>query len=422
MLLIRNGRVLDPYTNINAQMDILIGDDGVIRELGPRLDAPAGCAVYDAAGLTVSPGFVDGHVHFRDPGQTQKEDVLTGAAAAAAGGYATVICMANTLPTCDTPEIIRYVTDKAKGCPVEVLQAGAVTKGLKGQELTDFAALQAAGAPCLTDDGINLTNAGLCRAAMEQAAERDILLSFHEEEPSLVPSPGVNFGSAAAQQFGVPGARASAETAMIARDIALALDTGARVLFQHVSSAQSAALIRTGKKLGARIYAEVTPHHISLTEDDVLAHGTYARMNPPLRREADREALIDALADGTIDMIATDHAPHTAEEKAREFAKAPSGITGLETAFSVCNTYLVQTGRLTPMQLVDRMSKAPAEIYGLTGRAVAAGNYARLVLLDWDSRMVYKTYRSKAVNTPYTGMQLTGAPRAIVTGARVTLR
>ena len=422
MLLIRNGRVLDPYTNINAQMDILIGDDGVIRELGPRLDAPAGCAVYDAAGLTVSPGFVDGHVHFRDPGQTQKEDVLTGAAAAAAGGYATVICMANTLPTCDTPEIIRYVTDKAKGCPVEVLQAGAVTKGLKGQELTDFAALQAAGAPCLTDDGINLTNAGLCRAAMEQAAERDILLSFHEEEPSLVPSPGVNFGSAAAQQFGVPGARASAETAMIARDIALALDTGARVLFQHVSSAQSAALIRTGKKLGARIYAEVTPHHISLTEDDVLAHGTYARMNPPLRREADREALIDALADGTIDMIATDHAPHTAEEKAREFAKAPSGITGLETAFSVCNTYLVQTGRLTPMQLVDRMSKAPAEIYGLTGRAVAAGNYARLALLDWDSRMVYKTYRSKAVNTPYTGMQLTGAPRAIVTGARVTLR
>lgn len=422
MLLIRNGRVLDPYTNINAQMDILIGDDGVIRELGPRLDAPAGCAVYDAAGLTVSPGFVDGHVHFRDPGQTQKEDVLTGAAAAAAGGYATVICMANTLPTCDTPEIIRYVTDKAKGCPVEVLQAGAVTKGLKGQELTDFAALQAAGAPCLTDDGINLTNAGLCRAAMEQAAERDILLSFHEEEPSLVPSPGVNFGSAAAQQFGVPGARVSAETAMIARDIALALDTGARVLFQHVSSAQSAALIRAGKKLGARIYAEVTPHHISLTEDDVLAHGTYARMNPPLRREADREALIDALADGTIDMIATDHAPHTAEEKAREFAKAPSGITGLETAFSVCNTYLVQTGRLTPMQLVDRMSKAPAEIYGLTGRAVAAGNYARLALLDWDSRMVYKTYRSKAVNTPYTGMQLTGAPRAIVTGARVTLR
>lgn len=422
MLLIQNGRVLDPYTNTDEKMDVLIGDDGVIARVAPHIDAPAGCEAYDAAGLTVSPGFVDGHVHFRDPGQTQKEDMLTGAAAAAAGGYATVICMANTLPTCDTPEIIRYVTDKAKDCPVEVLQAGAVTKGLKGQELTDFAALKAAGAPCLTDDGINLTSAGLCRAAMEQAAALGILLSFHEEEPSLVPSPGVNYGSAAAQQFGVPGAMASAETAMIARDIALALDTGARVLFQHVSSAQSAALIRAGKALGAKIYAEVTPHHLSLTEDDVPAHGTYARMNPPLRKEADRQALIDALADGTIDMIATDHAPHTAEEKAREFAKAPSGITGLETAFSVCNTYLVKTGRLTPMQLIEKMSKAPAEVYGLTGRAVAAGHFARLVLLDWDSEMIYKTYKSKAINTPYTGMPLTGAPRAIVTGARVTAR
>ena len=422
MLLIQNGRVLDPYTNTDEKMDVLIGDDGVIARVVPHIDAPAGCEVYDAAGLTVSPGFVDGHVHFRDPGQTQKEDVLTGAAAAAAGGYATVICMANTLPTCDTPEIIRYVTDKAKDCPVEVLQAGAVTKGLKGQEMTDFAALKAAGAPCLTDDGINLTSAGLCRAAMEQAAALDILLSFHEEEPSLVPSPGVNYGSAAAQQFGVPGAMASAETAMIARDIALALDTGARVLFQHVSSAQSAALIRAGKALGAKIYAEVTPHHLSLTEDDVPAHGTYARMNPPLRKEADRQALIDALADGTIDMIATDHAPHTAEEKAREFAKAPSGITGLETAFSVCNTYLVKTGRLTPMQLVDKMSRAPAEIYGLTGRAVAKGNFARLVLLGWSCDMVYKSYKSKGINTPYTNMPLTGAPRAIVTGTRVTTR
>nr|WP_300186379.1 dihydroorotase [uncultured Agathobaculum sp.] len=422
MLLIQNGRVLDPYTNTDAPRDVLIGDDGVILEVQPHVDAPAGCEIYDASGLTVSPGFVDGHVHFRDPGQTQKEDVLTGAAAAAAGGYATVICMANTIPTCDTPETIHYVVDKAKDCPVEVLQAGAVTKGLKGQELTDFDALVAAGAPCLTDDGINLTSAGLCRAAMERAAARDILLSFHEEEPSLVPSPGVNFGSAAAQQFGVPGAMPSAETAMIARDIALALDTGARVVFQHISCGQSAALIRAGKALGAKIYAEVTPHHLSLTEDDVCTHGTYARMNPPLRREADRQALIDALVDGTVDMIATDHAPHTAEEKARDFAKAPSGITGLETAFSVCNTYLVKTGRLTPMQLVGKMSRAPAEIYGLTGRAVAKGNFARLVLLDWSCDMVYKLYKSKGINTPYTNMPLTGAPRAIVTGTRVTTR
>lgn len=420
MLLIQNGRVLDPYTQMDALCDVLIGDDGVIAQVAEHIDAPAGCKVYDASGLTVSPGFVDGHVHFRDPGQTQKEDVLTGAAAAAAGGYATVICMANTVPTCDTPEIIRYVTDKAKDCPVQVLQAGSITKGLKGQELTDFDALLKAGAPCLTDDGINLTSAALCRTAMVEAAKRGTLLSFHEEEPSLVLSPGVNYGSEAAKHFGVPGAMASAESAMIGRDIALALDTGARVLFQHVSSAQSVALIRAGKAMGAKIYAEVTPHHLSLTEDDVPAHGTYARMNPPLRKEADRQALIAALADGTIDMVATDHAPHTAEEKAREFAKAPSGITGLETAFSVCNTYLVKTGKLTPMQLVDRMSKAPAEIYGLTDRAVQAGNFARLVLLDWDTEKVYETYKSKGINTPYTGKKLTGSPKAIVTGAKVT--
>ena len=204
MLLIQNGRVLDPYTQMDALCDVLIGDDGVIAQVAEHIDAPAGCKVYDASGLTVSPGFVDGHVHFRDPGQTQKEDVLTGAAA-------------NTVPTCDTPEIIRYVTDKAKDCPVQVLQAGSITKGLKGQELTDFDALLEAGAPCLTDDGINLTSAALCRTAMAEAAKRGTLLSFHEEEPSLVPSPGVNYGSAAAKHFGVPGAMASAESARYRR-------------------------------------------------------------------------------------------------------------------------------------------------------------------------------------------------------------
>nr|WP_290573141.1 dihydroorotase [Agathobaculum sp.] len=419
-MLIQNGHIMDPYTGLDEKRDVLVGDDGVISRVDARIDAPAGCETLDAAGLTVSPGFVDGHVHFRDPGQTEKEDVHTGAAAATAGGYAAVICMANTLPTCDTPEIIQYVTKKAENEPVQVLQAGAVTKGLKGQELTDFAALQSAGAPCLTDDGINLTSAALCRAAMCEAKRLDMLLSFHEEEPSLVPSPGVNFGSAAAKKFGVPGAMASAESAMIARDIALALDTGARVLFQHVSSAQSVALIRAGKALGADIHAEATPHHISLTEADVLTYGTLARMNPPLRSEKDRLALIEGLRDGTIDMIATDHAPHTAAEKAREFARAPSGITGLETAFSVCNTSLTRAGHLTRMQLLDKMSRAPAELYRLPRHAVEAGCFARLVLLDWDCEKTYTSYRSKASNTPYTGLKLYGTPAGIVTGCRVT--
>ena len=411
MLLIQNGRVLDPYTQMDALCDVLIGDDGVIAQVAEHIDAPAGCTVYDASGLTVSPGFVDGHVHFRDPGQTQKEDVLTGAAAAAAGGYATVICMANTVPTCDTPEIIRYVTDKAKDCPVQVLQAGSVTKGLKGQELTDFDALLEAGAPCLTDDGINLTSAALCRTAMAEAAKRGTLLSFHEEEPSLVPSPGVNYGSAAAKHFGVPGAMASAESAMIGRDIALALDTGARVLFQHVSSAQSVALIRAGKAMGAKIYAEVTPHHLSLTEDDVPAHGTYARMNPPLRKEADRQALIAALADGTIDMIATDHAPHSAEEKGRGLEKSAMGIVGLETAFPLLYTYLVKPGVISMERLMELLHDAPCRRFN-----IPADTGFTVFDLNDSYRVDPADFLSMGKATPFTGWEVQGRCLLTATG------
>ena len=420
MLLIQNGRVLDPYTQMDALCDVLIGDDGVIAQVAEHIDTPAGCTVYDASGLTVSPGFVDGHVHFRDPGQTQKEDVLTGAAAAASGGYATVICMANTVPTCDTPEIIRYVTDKAKDCPVQVLQAGSVTKGLKGQELTDFDALLEAGAPCLTDDGINLTSAALCRTAMAEAAKRGTLLSFHEEEPSLVPSPGVNYGSEAAKHFGVPGAMASAESAMIGRDIALALDTGARVLFQHVSSAQSVTLIRAGKAMGAKIYAEVTPHHLSLTEDDVPVHGTYARMNPPLRKEADRQALIAALADGTIDMIATDHAPHSAEEKGRGLEKSAMGVVGLETSFAACYTSFVKPGVLPLGKLMDLMHDAPMRRFGC-GTEIAVGQPADLTVFDLNGTYTVdpETFLTMGRATPFAGTCLTGACKLTMIGGEI---
>ncbi len=418
MLLIQNGRLLDPYTGTDAPRDILIGEDGVIAAVGENLSAPS-AEILDASGLTVSPGLIDTHVHFRDPGQTAKEDIDTGAAAAAAGGFTTVICMANTVPTVDSVETLRYVQEKAVSHPeVNILQACAITKGLKGAELTDFAALLAAGTPGFTDDGVNLSDASLALRAMEEAACHDTLLSFHEEEKSLVASPGVNAGSAAAKSLGLPGAHPSSEEAMVARDIALALRTGARVVFQHISSALSIELIRQGKRMGAHIYCEVTPHHIALTEDAVLEHGTYARMNPPLRTEADRQAICAALADGTADLIATDHAPHTAEEKARPFAQAPSGITGLETAFSVCNTALVQTGILTPLELLARMSRGPAEVYRLPGKSVEPGHRAELVLLDWDCEKVYTSYHSKGVNTPFTGKKLTGAVRATVMGCR----
>lgn len=414
MLLLKHGILLDPYTDTERETDILIGDDGIIADIGDDLQAD--CPTVDLAGRTVSPGLVDVHVHFRDPGLTHKEDVFTGAAAAAAGGFTTVVCMANTKPVVDEVETLQYVLDKAKQVPINVLQAAAVTKGLKGEELTDFAALHKAGAPGFTDDGINLTNPKLCLEAMIRAKDLAVPLSFHEEQPDFILSPGVNYGSAASVKYGVPGAMPSSEECMIARDIALALRSGARVAFQHVSSGISVEMIRAGKALGADVHAEVTPHHLSMTEEDVLDYGVNARMNPPLRTEHDRRALIEGVKDGTIDMIATDHAPHAAEEKNQPFAKAPSGITGLETSFAVCNTTLVQTGELTRLELLRVMSQNPAEFYGLTGKSVEVGNRAELMIADWEAPVVFTDYRSKSANTPFTGRPLTGKVCAVVMG------
>ena len=414
MLLLKQGLLLDPYTDTECRTDLLIDDNGILAAIGPELSAD--CPTVDLAGWTVSPGLVEVHVHFRDPGLTHKEDVFTGAAAAAAGGFTTVVCMANTKPVVDTVETLNYVQDRAKQVPIHVLQAAAITKGLQGEELTDFAALHAAGAPGFTDDGINLNNPKLCLEAMCRAKDLNVPLSFHEEQPDFILSPGVNYGSAAAIKFGVPGAMPSSEECMVARDIALALRSGARVAFQHLSAALSVELIRAGKQLGADNHAEVTPHHLSMTEEDVLDYGVNARMNPPLRTEHDRRALIDGLKDGTIDMIATDHAPHAAEEKNRPFAQAPSGITGLETSFAVCNTTLVQTGELTKLELLRVMSRNPAEFYHLTGKSVEVGNRAELMIADWEAPVVFAEYRSKSTNTPFTGRPLTGKVCAVVLG------
>lgn len=416
MLLLKHGTILDPYTDTEKQSDVLIGDDGLIHRIASDIDPIAGVKVLDLTGYTISPGLVDVHVHFRDPGQTEKEDIFTGAAAAIAGGYTTVVCMANTKPVCDNVQTLNYVQDRAAQVPIHVLQACAITKELKGAQLTDFDTLHAAGAPGFTDDGINLTSGKLCYQAMLKAKELGVPLSFHEEDPAYVLSPGVNYGSEAAKKFGVFGAMRTSEEEMIARDIELALLTGARVAFQHISSGRSVSLIREGKARGADIHAEVTPHHLSMTEDDVLAFGVNARMNPPLRTEADRQALIAGLLDGTIDMIATDHAPHTAEQKNRPFSQAMSGITGLETAFSVLNSVLVRTGRLTPMQLMRAMSQKPAEFYNLTGKEIREGNRAELMIADWDADVIYTEYKSKSSNTPFTGQLLAGKVIGIVCG------
>lgn len=422
MLLIQNGTVLDPYTETCKKLDILIDDAGIIHRIAPTIPANYIEDVYDASGCMISPGLVDVHVHFRDPGQTEKEDIYTGAAAAEAGGYTTVVCMANTRPTCDNLETLQYVQDKARHVMIHVLQDCAVTKGLGGKELVDFEALHKAGAPGFTDDGVNLTSGKLCLEAMRRAKALGVPLSFHEEDPAYVLSPGVNYGSKAAKKFDVLGAMPSSEEEMIARDIELALMTGARVAFQHISSAKSVALIRAGKARGADVHAEATPHHLALTQDDVLTYGVNARMNPPLRTEQDRQALIAGLADGTIDMIATDHAPHTAEQKNRPFAQSMSGITGLETAFSVLNTALVCTGKLTPMQLMRCMSQNPAQFYNLTGKSIEEGNRAELMIADWNADITYTSYRSKSSNTPFTGKPLKGEIKGVVCGTYTSLK
>lgn len=314
MILIQDGRVLDPVTNTDQVMDVLLDESGIVKT-GEHLEAE-GADVIDASGLVVAPGLMDAHVHFRDPGLTYKEDIFTGAAAAARGGFTTVVCMANTKPTVDNVETLNLVQKKGEKALIHVLQAAAISKGLKGEELTDMEALAEAGAAGFTDDGIPLMDEKLVVSAMEKAKELGLPLAFHEEDPALMSEPGVHKG-AVAEKIGYGGAVRAAEDVMVARDCMLALHTGASVCIQHISSENSVELVRLAKKLGADVHAEATPHHFTLTEEAVLKYGTMARMNPPLRTEADRQAIIEGIKDGTIDMIVTDHAPHSAEEKAR---------------------------------------------------------------------------------------------------------
>ena len=327
--------------------------------------------------------------------------------------------MPNTKPAGDTPGTVRYILDKAKTADAHVYVAAAITKGLKGEELCDLKALHDAGAIALSDDGRPVIDTACLVKALCEAPKLHMRVTAHCEDLFLAKKWVMHEGEVS-EKLNLPGVPAAAEDCGTAREIAAAAAYDVPVHICHVSTATSAALIRDAKARGVKVTAETAPHYLLLTDEALEKHDADYRMNPPLRSEKDRLAMIEAVKDGTIDVIATDHAPHTAEEKARDFAKAPSGITGLETAFSVCNTYLVKTGRLTRMQLLEKMSRNPAEVYGLTGRAVREGNYARLVLLDWDSEKIYSEYKSKGINTPYTNEELTGSPRAIVTGEKIT--
>lgn len=406
MILIKNGRLIDPKTQFDAVCDLLIEDDKII-EIGENLSAED-AKIIDATGKVIAPGLIDVHVHFREPGQTHKEDIHTGSLAAARGGFTTVVMMANTNPTVSTVETLTEVLESAAREDIHIKSVATITDKFDGQTLTDFESLLKAGAVGFSDDGIPFTDASKVREAMRLAVANDTVLSLHEEDPQLTDVLGINDG-AIAHKCGVTGAPTVSEYSMVARDAMLALDTKARVHFQHLSAGESVDVVRFAKSLGANVTAEVTPQHFSITENAILTHNTMAKLNPPLRRESDIAKLIVGLQDGTIDVIATDHAPHTLAEKDQAITKAPSGMTGLETSLSLGLTHLVAPGHLTLMALLEKMTVNPANLYAFDAGYIAAGGPADLVIFDAEkSAVVSNDFASKASNSPFVGETLQG--------------
>ena len=402
-MLIKNGRIIDPNTKRDEIADILI-EEGIIKKIEKNINRED--EFIDAEGKIIAPGLIDVHVHFREPGFTYKEDIISGSKAAAKGGFTTVVCMANTNPAVDNIETLKYINDLIKHSQINILQTATLTKGLKGTEIVNMEELKKYGAQGFTDDGLPILDSNVALNAMVEAKRINIPISFHEEDPILIGNFGINEGKIS-EKLRIKGASHLAEDVMVARDCIFALTTGAKVNFQHISSGLSVDIIRWAKSMGANIYAEATPHHFSMTEDDILKYNTNAKMNPPLRTEDDRMKIIEGLKDGTIDIIATDHAPHSKEEKEREFTKALSGIVGLETALSVGITYLVKTNNLTIMQLLEKMTVNPAKLYSLQSGLVE-GNRCDLVIFDQDEKWSVDKFYSKSNNSPFLGKELHG--------------
>ena len=428
MLLIRGGYLMDPESGTEGKRDIVVRGDRV-EAIVPDGAGKAGCEelsrgrietlqIIDAAGMVVAPGLVDCHVHFRDPGFTYKEDIYSGARAAARGGFTTVVMMGNTNPHMDNPETIRQALEKGSQTGINVLCCGNVTKDMQGKELVDMDALMDAGAVLFTDDGVPVLNEELMKKALEMASERGMIISLHEEDPQYISENGINAG-AVAEKLGITGSPRDAEISMVKRDIALAEETGGSIVVQHISAAESVELIRQARKRWVKVFAEATPHHFTLTEEAVLEHGSLAKMNPPLRLESDRLAIIEGLKDGTIDMIATDHAPHSSEEKEREITKAPSGITGLETSLALGIRELVDKGYMDLMTLLERMTSGPADLYGLDAGHLWEGSGADMVIFDPKEEWIFDRSVSKASNTPFLGQRMPGRIHYTICGGKI---
>ena len=418
-LLIQKGRLVDPVGGIGGVMDLLI-EDGRLAVIGSDLRAPD-AQVLDARGLTVCAGLVDMHVHLREPGFEYKEDIASGTAAAARGGFTSVACMPNTRPVIDTPEQVRWVLDRAgECCGVRVWPIGAVSMGERGEALTDAHALKEAGAPALSDDGVPVQDANLMRDALILAKRAGLTILSHCEDASMVRNYAVNEGRVS-RTLGLPGRPAIAEELMVMRDAMLAEETGGAVHICHISTAGSVDIVRQFKKKGVHITCETCPQYFTFTEDEVLEQGAMARVNPPLRTKKDVEAIIEGLKDGTIDAIATDHAPHSQEEKARPLAEAPSGMVGLETALGATLTALYHTGEMDLSDILKKMTFNPACILRIPRGRLSLGGDADFTLFDLDQEWTVDPgeFASKGRNTPFAGRTLRGKVRYTIVGGKI---
>ena len=409
---IKNGRVINPATNQDAVLDVVIEGKQIVQvgdSVPPEGDEDV---VIDASGCLVMPGLIDLHVHFRDPGLTYKEDIETGAKAAARGGVTTVCAMPNTKPVVDNTETLKYIQEKAERvAPIHVEQLSAITMGQEGTELVDMQAMQQAGAIAFSEDGKSVMDVTLYAEAMQQAAKLQAVVMAHCEDKALVRGGVLNEG-VASHKFHVPGITNSVEDIIAARDIFLASDYGTKLHLCHCSTAASVELVRMAKKMGLSVTAEVCPHHFTLTDSDIDTEDANYKMNPPLRTEADVQALIRGLQDGTMEVISTDHAPHSEEEKKQDFLHAPFGIVGLETSASLTYTALVATGILTPMQMAEKMSWNPAKVIGIEQErgSIEAGKLADIMIFNPEKEYVVDVteFASKGKNTPYNGKLLKG--------------
>lgn len=416
-LLIKNAQVVSPANNLNEKYDILI-KDGLVAQLGSDIQAD-NCDVIDATGLYAIPGLVDMHVHLRDPGYTDKEDIITGCKAAAAGGVTSLLAMPNTNPTTDNPQTVKYILEKAKNADARVYVSASITKGLKSEEPTDIEALKNAGAVALSDDGRPVVNTQFLSDAMKKAPQLGMSVVAHCEDLFLADDGKINEGEVS-EKLGVKGIPASAEDCGTAREIALAAALDVPVHICHVSTKTSVALIRDAKARGVKVTAETAPHYFSLTDRELLRGDADYRMNPPLRTQADVEAIIKGLQDGALDAIATDHAPHTPEEKS-DFVKAPNGSIGMETSLAVGITYLVKTGLLSFSQLIEKMSVNPADILNINAGKIDVGENADIALVDLNEEWIVDENKlhGKSKNTPFKGMKLFGKVKRTIFGGKV---